>query len=398
MMKRLIFPALFCLLAPNFLHAQDNTMNNSPLSIEGTIRNELNGNPLPDAQVVVFDDRMFAPLGQASTDGDGNYRIVVPKKDRYRVAVDKNTYFKADKIFVADSAVNRHNINLRNKPGYIFDVTIYDKDRKQEAVNSLPDCKIEIYNNTTKEQELTLPKHPKAVFNFPFNEGNHYTILVRKPKYINRRIEAYVDINGCIMCVDGMGVEKLNMVALMSHNNEIGYFLGSVDLDSIQLGKKFMIPNIYYDYDKSDIRPEAAKILDKLAIFLKDNPAIKVELGAHTDSRGSDAYNMALSGRRAESAVRYLVDRCGVNQANITSKGYGETELVNSCGNKVRCSEAEHQMNRRTELKVTAIMEEDPLWNHSLKEIIEDKNLYQKIIKMEKAGQGQPKTISPSTQ
>ena len=394
MMKQLIFPALFCFLTPNFLHAQDNTMSSGPLSIEGTIRNELNGNPLPDAQVVVFDDRMFTPLGQASTDGDGNYRIVVPKKDRYRVAVDKNTYFKADKIFVADSAINRHNINLHNKPGYIFDVTIYDKDRKQEAVNSLPDCKIEIYNNTTKEQELTLPKHPKAVFNFPFNEGNHYTILIRKPKYINRRIEAYVDINGCIMCVDGMGVEKLNMVALMSHNNEIGYFLGSVDLDSIQLGKKFMIPNIYYDYDKSDIRPEAAKILDKLAIFLKDNPAIKVELGAHTDSRGSDAYNMALSGRRAESAVRYLVDRCGVSQANITSKGYGETELVNSCANKIKCSEAEHQMNRRTELKVTAIMEEDPLWNHSLKEIIEDKNLYQKIIKMEKAGQGQPKTIS----
>ena len=90
-------------------------MSSGPLSIEGTIRNELNGNPLPDAQVIVFDDRMFAPLGQASTDGDGNYRITVPKKDRYRVAVDKNTYFKADKIFVADSAVNRHNINLTSR-------------------------------------------------------------------------------------------------------------------------------------------------------------------------------------------------------------------------------------------------------------------------------------------
>jgi outer membrane protein OmpA-like peptidoglycan-associated protein len=392
------FLASFFALTPIFLLAQDKTTSNdSPLSIEGTIKNELNGNPLPDAQIVVFDDRMFAALAQTTTDGDGHYRVVVPRKDRYRVAVDKNTYFKADKIFVVDSASQPQNINLRNKPGYIFDVTIFDKDRKEEAANTLPDCKIEIYNNTTKEQELTLPKHPKAVFNFPFNEGNHYTILVRKPHYINRRIEAFVDINGCIMCVDGMGVEKLNMIALMSHNNEIGYFLGNVDLDSIQIGKKFMIPNIYYDYDKSFIRPEAAKILDKLAVFLKDNPAIKVELGAHTDSRGSDTYNMALSGRRAESAVKYLVERCGVSQANITWKGYGETELVNSCSNKVKCSESDHQLNRRTELKVTAIMEEDPLWNHSLKEIIEDKNLYYKIIKMEKSGQGQPKTGSPST-
>jgi outer membrane protein OmpA-like peptidoglycan-associated protein len=397
-MKLLQSLALSLIFLPTFSYSQGKApVSNDPMTIEGTIANDKNGNPLPDAQVVVYDDRMFAPLGQALTDGNGTYRIVVPKKDRYRVAVDKNTYFKSDKIFSSDTALMRQDLTLKNKPGYIFDITIFDKDRRQEAANSLPDCKIEIYNNTTKEQELTLPKHPKAVFNFPFNEGNHYTVLVRKPKYINRRIEAYVDINGCIMCVDGMGVEKPNMIALMSHDNEVGYFLGSIELDSLQVGKKFNIPNIYYDYDKSFIRADAAKILDKLAIFLKDNPAIKVELGAHTDSRGSDAYNMALSGRRAEAAVRYLVDVCGINQNNITSKGYGETELVNSCANKVKCSEDEHQMNRRTELKITAIMEEDPLWNHSLKEIIEDKNLYQKIIKMEKAGQGQPKTISPTS-
>jgi outer membrane protein OmpA-like peptidoglycan-associated protein len=396
-MKVLNIITLACSLLPTFSFAQEKApMNNDPVVVEGTILNEKNGNPLPDAQVVVLDDRMFAPLAQTLTDGNGNYRVVVPKKDRYRVAVDKNTYFKSDKIFSTDTAVMRQDLAMKNKPGYIFDITIFDKDRRQEALNSLPDCKIEIYNNTTKEQELTLPKHHKAVFNFPFNEGNHYTVLVRKPKYINRRIEAYVDINGCILCVDGMGIEKPNMVALMSHNNEVGYFLGSIELDSLKIGKKFNIPNIYYDYDKSYIRADAAKVLDKVAIFLKDNPAIKMELGAHTDARGSDAYNMALSGRRAEAAVRYLVDVCGVNQANITSKGYGETELVNSCANKVKCSEQEHQMNRRTELTVTAIMEEDPLWNHSLKEIIEDKNLYQKIIKQEKAGQGQPRTISPS--
>ena len=104
---------------------------------------------------------------------------------------------------------------------------------------------------------------------------------------------------------------------------------------------------------------------------LKDNPAVKVELGSHTDVRGSDAYNMSLSDNRAESAVRYLVDRCGVSKNNITWKGYGETELVNSCANGVNCSESEHQMNRRTELKITGILDEDPLWKHSLKEIIE---------------------------
>lgn len=398
-MKHLLILVQLFYFLPILLYGQDKKNStvltaSEQVNIEGIIKNEHNGNFLPDARVIVYDDKMFAPIGQTKTDGDGRYAIAVPKKDRYRVEVQKSTYFKGNNVFSTDLAATRQDLALKNKPGYIFDITIFDKDRKQEPINSLADCKIEIYNNTTKEQELTIPKHPKAVFNFPFNEGNHYTVLVRKPKYINRRIEAFVNINGCIMCVDGMGVQELNMVALMTHDNEIGYFLGSVDLDSIQIGKKFMIPNIYYDFDKSFIRPEAAKVLNKLAIFLKDNPAIKVELGAHTDVRGSDAYNLSLSDRRAESAVRYLVDKCGISQANITWKGYGETQLVNSCANGVKCSEEAHQMNRRTELKVTAIAEEDPLWNHTLKEIIEDKDLYTKIIKLEKAGQEQPRTGS----
>jgi outer membrane protein OmpA-like peptidoglycan-associated protein len=398
MKKCLVIPMFLCFFS-SVLVAQDKKIptNNNTISIEGTIKNEQNGNLIPDAVVVAYDDRMLVPLTKTVTDVNGHYVLNVPKKDRYRIEVDKNTYFKSDQVFTVDAANIAHDLGMKNKPGYIFDITIYDKDRLQEAINSLPNCKVEIYNNTTKEQELTIPNHPKAVFNFPFNEGNHYTVLVRKPNYINRRIEAFVNINGCIMCVDGMGVKELNMIALMTHENQMGYFLGNIDLDSIQVGKKFMIPNIYYDYDKSYIRPDAAKVLDKLAIFLKDNPAIKVELGAHTDTRGSDSYNLALSDRRAEAAVKYMVERCGVSQANITWKGYGEAELVNSCSNDAKCSEQEHQMNRRTELKITAIATEDPLWNHTLKEIIEDKDLYSKIIKLEKRGQEQPRTGSTTS-
>ncbi len=389
-MRRFNFLTFLLCIAPIFLFSQNKIgplSDNKTVTIEGAIKNEQNGNLLPDALVTVYDDRMLVPIGQSNTNSEGHYALTVPKKDRYRIEVDKNTYFKSDKVFIPESEVVQQNLDMKNKPGYIFDITIFDKSRSQEAINSLPNCKVEIYNNTTKEQELTIPRHPKSVFNFPFNEGNHYTVLVRKPGYINRRIEAYVNVNGCIMCIDGMGVKRPEIEALMTHNNEIGYFLGSIDLDSIQIGKKFAIPNIYYDFNKSAIRPDAAKVLDKLAIFLKDNPAVKVELGSHTDVRGSDAYNMTLSDSRAESAVRYLVEKCGVSQANITWKGYGETELVNACLNGSNCSENEHQMNRRTELKITGVMEEDPLWKHSLKEIIEDKNLYQKIIKLEKPGQ-----------
>jgi outer membrane protein OmpA-like peptidoglycan-associated protein len=383
-MKLIKSLVLILSFAPIYLDAQSATGATMPNLIEGMVKNEKNGNLIPDALVTVFDDRLQTPLAQTRTDVTGHYKIAVPKRDRYRVETKKSTYFKAEKIFVPETATMQQDLAINPKAGYNFDITTFDKAFKHDAINTLGDCKVEIYNNTTKEQELTIPNNPKSVFNFPFNEGNHYTVLVRKHGYINRRIEAFVNINGCILCVDGMGVNEPDVVSLMSHNNEAGYFLGNIDLDSIKVGKKFVIPNIYYDFDKWAIRSDASPVLDKLASFLKDNPSVKVELGAHTDARGSDTYNLTLSDKRAESAVNYLVEKCGVNKDNITWKGYGERELVNNCG---ACSESEHQKNRRTELKITGFTEEDPLWKHSLKEIIEDKDLYSKIIKLEKAGQ-----------
>ncbi|GGG74344.1 cell envelope biogenesis protein OmpA [Parapedobacter pyrenivorans] len=118
-----------------------------------------------------------------------------------------------------------------------------------------------------------------------------------------------------------------------------------------EVGKTFELENIYYDFDKHNIRPDAAAILDELVRTLRDNPTLKIELSSHTDSRGSDAYNMALSQRRAQSAVDYLVSR-GISRDRMEAKGYGETKLVNRCANGVACSSAEHQANRRTEVTV----------------------------------------------
>jgi outer membrane protein OmpA-like peptidoglycan-associated protein/tetratricopeptide (TPR) repeat protein len=117
------------------------------------------------------------------------------------------------------------------------------------------------------------------------------------------------------------------------------------------VGKKYVFNNIYYDLDKSDIRQDAAIELDKLYIILRDNPSLKIELSSHTDSRASDEYNMALSQRRAASAVAYLVKK-GIATGRMVAKGYGETQLINKCANGVQCTEAEHQLNRRTEVKV----------------------------------------------
>jgi peptidoglycan-associated lipoprotein len=115
-------------------------------------------------------------------------------------------------------------------------------------------------------------------------------------------------------------------------------------------GVEFLVRNIYYDYDKADIRPDAAIELNKLVEFLKNNSDITIELGSHTDARGSDKYNQTLSQRRAQSAVNYIISK-GIAKDRITAKGYGESKLKI----KDAQSEEEHQTNRRTTFKITGV-------------------------------------------
>lgn len=110
--------------------------------------------------------------------------------------------------------------------------------------------------------------------------------------------------------------------------------------------------NIYFDFDSYDIRTEAEVELNKIVKILNDNPNIEVELRSYTDSRASAAYNMVLSNNRANSSVNYIKERIS-NPDRISGKGFGETNLVNDCAEEgdviSNCSEAEHQLNRRTE-------------------------------------------------
>lgn len=126
-----------------------------------------------------------------------------------------------------------------------------------------------------------------------------------------------------------------------------------VPLGEIELDKAIKLDNIYYNLDKSDIRVDAAKELDKLVVTLKSNPTVVIELSSHTDSRGDNGYNKSLSQKRAESATQYLISQ-GIASERIVAKGYGEEYLTNQCADGIICINEEHQKNRRTEFKVIA--------------------------------------------
>lgn len=120
------------------------------------------------------------------------------------------------------------------------------------------------------------------------------------------------------------------------------------------LANVFKINLIYFDLDKSNIRPDAAIDLAKILDVLNENPTMKIDIRSHTDSRASFKYNEKLSESRAKSTMNWLVKN-GIDQSRLTAKGYGETQLVNKCADGVNCSEEEHQQNRRSEFIITEL-------------------------------------------
>lgn len=173
------------------------------------------------------------------------------------------------------------------------------------------------------------------------SRGN-YKMLVPKgvPFLVKAMKENY--IQDCLQLQSSDAPEVVNMPAPRD-----------LLLDKLEVDKVFVLENIYYDFDKWNIRPDAAKELNKLVQIMNESP-IRIELGSHTDSRGSDEYNMKLSQRRADAAVEYIISQ-GIQSQRLAAKGYGESRLTNRCANGIPCSDADHQANRRTEFKVISI-------------------------------------------
>jgi peptidoglycan-associated lipoprotein len=132
--------------------------------------------------------------------------------------------------------------------------------------------------------------------------------------------------------------------------NPVQTFELEIVLDKIYTNKEIVLENIYYDYDKWNIRPDAEPTLNRLADMLLQNPGIRIQLGSHTDCRGEDRYNQTLSQKRAQSAVNYLIGK-GIDESRLSALGYGETNPAMNCACS-QCSENEHQANRRTTFKI----------------------------------------------
>ena len=170
-----------------------------------------------------------------------------------------------------------------------------------------------------------------------------------KTYFVRAEIQDYETTESSVITAGIMGETKLNL--------ELAKQIKAVGVGS-DLAKAFNIKLIYFDLDKSNIRKDAALELEKILAVMNQYPNMKVDVRSHTDCRQTAKYNLKLSDRRAKSTLAWLVKN-GIAADRLTGKGYGESQLVNDCGceptNNSKCSEEEHQANRRSEFIITAM-------------------------------------------
>jgi outer membrane protein OmpA-like peptidoglycan-associated protein/tetratricopeptide (TPR) repeat protein len=200
----------------------------------------------------------------------------------------------------------------------------------------LPDTKISLFDNVFNPIG-TVISDEKGYYSFMVECGKTYNVRAEKTEYTTKEQK--------ITIANEKGRTNLP-IALEKEKCKVA--VGD------DLGKCFGIKMIYFDFDKSDIRLEAALDLEKILDVLNQYPNMKLDIRSHTDSRGTFEYNEALSDRRAKSTIKWLINN-GVNKNRLTAKGYGENQLVNKCSDDVECTEEEHQLNRRSEFIITAL-------------------------------------------
>lgn len=230
----------------------------------------------------------------------------------------------------------RYEGKLLNKDG--ISVAEYFRDHQDdflyigevvdEEMDILKGATITVYllDKLTGDQQAMTPYDSRG-WMFALTPNRQYFVVVEKEGYLTQRkkVDTYGDNTDPI---------------------EETFVMHKAELDKV-----FVLYNVYYDYDKWFIRPDASVELTNWATLLKDNPGLTLELSAHTDSRGSDSYNLRLSQKRANSAVSFLQE-LGIGPERVAAVGYGEQKLITPCGNDDECTEEEHQINRRTEFKI----------------------------------------------
>lgn len=282
--------------------------------------------PLPDASVTLkYTIRKQKSQDTLSTDWYGNiYELLengkLKDKIELEISIEKKGYrskLHVETMILDTSLVVRYNFKLSEQKQVTFDVEVVNE--RGESV----EADIDVVNNSTNEKVFTSRKKSKR--DIKLNSGENYGLSVAAEGYLFQSENLSIP-------EDSDYVKPKRIV-----------------LKRLAKGSNIVLNNVFFDLNKSSLRPASINELEKLYLILKENPSMKIELSGHTDNQGSAAYNNRLSYGRAKAVVDYLISK-GVNSNRLIAKGYGFTKPIAS-----NETEEGRQLNRRTELKILAI-------------------------------------------
>jgi len=391
----------------DIFHWQSDELAVKGLSHTNTIAviDEATGERIPEALVTVaegvvssFDQQVAAKKETEAinnqinflTDNKGMVSSTFATGKTYTVAVNKPGYTSYKKVVSAYELMKAQEwiVAIAKREGVVVDGSIINK----KYDHAIPNAEISLFNFCTGEKEKILSDN-EGKFTFFLDCKCDYEIAGEKERFSkDKKTISTIDIN----CDDTHPITTtlyLNIgsapsssttrsapitsspspsrtvvttppppptrtvvtvpppVPTYSESTAIRKFSDLSDPSSLNVGTIITLDNLYYDYDKFFIRPDAAIELNKVVALLRQYPSMELELSSHTDARGRDAYNQTLSQKRADVAVNYISSK-GISRTRLISRGMGEEQLRNHCSDGINCSESEHQENRRTEIRI----------------------------------------------
>ena len=353
----------------------------SAITIESNILAlDAEGNPIEGVSFLVKStDGETGEIKEQVFVSDENGRIFLQMypDQEYEFIASKDGYRNSTKRFSTEGMYNNNELDLR--------IDLVDEDclAVTGTVNGLEDAlrlgnaKITLKNLCTNE-ETHYTSNLIGDFTIDCIDPNcSYEIYAEKDNY--QRAAGKISIS----TAQKEFIEKINLVLNLksagsgglasngngnnnsnnNNNNNSNYNgnsgLGSYNNSNVYNGSvpstsntnTLELEEIFYDFDKYEIRPDAARVLDELVAILRTYPEMQIELSAHTDAQGSDRYNKRLSRKRAEYATWYLLKK-GIKKNRLQYQGFGESQIRNHCVNGTACSDQEHEYNRRTMIKI----------------------------------------------
>lgn len=260
----------------------------------------------------------------AKSDGMGMFQFVLNSQ------VPEYTIF-ASKPGYESKEVTIKTIDYKNGGTAILRIEMIEKERVdvngviKSRDTLVINAQIDLYSSI--EDVKTQLTDNNGAFKFSLNPDGEYSMTVNKKGMLPKKVD---------IAFENIG-----------ENGDLDL---AIEMDSIRVDEVLTM-NIYYEFDKSDIKHASELELDKFIAFMKINPNVKIEISAHTDEKGTDAYNLNLSRERARNVMDYLLEEGRIDKKRIVSKGYGESMLIV----KNAQTEEEHQMNRRTEIKILGL-------------------------------------------